>query len=610
MLSRRSVPFKVLTLCLTLLLSVTLYPGFQSVQAAASGPPGAVVLNHTHWNNDGNYKIEMNMWWGNNGSSWKLYENGKLIHEEGLKDNSPQAQYAFKEFTKKAGGTFKYQAELINSHGITESNEVIVKVPGEGEIPEDDETPTVPQNLRLEGKSDQTVSLKWDASTDQVGVTGYEVYRNDVRIATVQTTSYRDTGLTPGIEYTYYVKAFDAAGNISEPSNRLVVTTSEGGGGDPGQSGRKVIAYYPGWATYDRNYQVADIDAEKVTHINYAFANIANGEVVVGDVYADTDKAFPGDCWEPGCKRGNFNQLNKLKQKHPHLKTLISVGGWTWSNNFSDVALTDASRTKFADSAVRFIREWGFDGVDLDWEYPVEGGLVDGRPEDKRNFTLLLQKVRQKLDEAGKQDGKEYLLTIASGANPNYVKNTELDQVQAQLDWINIMTYDFHGGWENVSGNNAPLYFDPKDPSPGATSFYVDAAVEGHLKAGVPKDKLILGIPFYGRGWTGCDGTDHGLYQSCSGPSEGTWEAGVFDFSHLEKDYINKNGYTRHWNDQAKVPYLYNPANKTFISYDDVESIGYKTDYIKSKGLAGAMFWELSSDRNGTLLNKVYNDFK
>ncbi len=225
-----------------------------------------------------------------------------------------------------------------------------------------------------------------------------------------------------------------------------------------------MIAYYPGWATYDRNYQVADIDAEKVTHINYAFANIANGEVVVGDVYADTDKAFPGDCWEPGCKRGNFNQLNKLKQKHPHLKTLISVGGWTWSNNFSDVALTDASRTKFADSAVRFIREWGFDGVDLDWEYPVEGGLVDGRPEDKRNFTLLLKKVRQKLDEAGKQDGKEYLLTIASGANPNYVKNTELDQVQAQLDWINIMTYDFHGGWENVSGNNAPLYFDPIDP--------------------------------------------------------------------------------------------------------------------------------------------------
>lgn len=240
----------------------------------------------------------------------------------------------------------------------------------------------------------------------------------------------------------------------------------------------------------------------------------------------------------------------------------------------------------------------------------MEGGLVDGRPEDKRNFTLLLQKVRQKLDEAGKQDGKEYLLTIASGANPNYVKNTELDQVQAQLDWINIMTYDFHGGWENVSGNNAPLYFDPKDPSPGATSFYVDAAVEGHLKAGVPKNKLILGMPFYGRGWTGCDGTDHGLYQSCSGPSEGTWEAGVFDFSHLEKDYINKNGYTRHWNDQAKVPYLYNPANKTFISYDDVESIGYKTDYIKSKELAGAMFWELSSDRNGTLLNKVYNDFK
>lgn len=376
------------------------------------------------------------------------------------------------------------------------------------------------------------------------------------------------------------------------------------------QLDRKVIAYYPSWATHDRDFQVADIDGEKITHINYAFANIANGEVVVGDEYADTEKAFPGDCWEPGCKRGNFNQLNKLKEKHPHLKTLISVGGWTWSNNFSDAALTDASRNKFADSAVRFIREWGFDGVDLDWEYPVAGGEVDGRPEDKQNFTLLLQKVRQKLDEAGNQDGKKYLLTIASGASPDYVKNTELDQVQAQLDWINIMTYDFHGGWESTSGNNAPLYLDPKDPSPNANSFHVDAAVEGHLNAGVPKDKLVLGMPFYGRGWTGCGGADHGLYQNCSGPSEGTWEEGVFDFSHLEKDYIDKNGYTRHWNDQAKVPYLYNPTTQTFISYDDMESIGYKTDYIKSKGLAGAMFWELSSDRNGTLLNKVYNDFK
>ncbi|OYD10005.1 glycoside hydrolase family 18 protein [Paludifilum halophilum] len=398
------------------------------------------------------------------------------------------------------------------------------------------------------------------------------------------------------------VKAGDAAGNTSDAGESLTVQTD---------SEHKVIAYYPGWATYDRDYQVADIDASKVTHINYAFANISGGEVVLGDPYADTDKFFPGDCWEPGCKRGNFNQLNKLKQEHPHLKTLISVGGWTWSGNFSDVAMTEASRTKFAESAVDFIREWGFDGVDLDWEYPVDGGLEPGRPEDKQNFTLLMKKMRETLDQAGAEDGKDYLLTIASGASPDYVENTELDKVEDDLDWINIMTYDFHGGWEDESNNNAPLYRDPDDPSSHADNYYVDAAVQGHLDAGVPKDKLVLGMPFYGRGWDGCSSSNNGLYQSCSGPArEGTWEDGVFDYADLEENYINKNGYTRHWNDDAKVPYLYNPDTQTFITYDDEESIGYKTDYIKSKGLAGAMFWELASDRNGTLLNQVYNDLR
>lgn len=373
---------------------------------------------------------------------------------------------------------------------------------------------------------------------------------------------------------------------------------------------KKIVAYYPSWATYDRNYQVADIDAEKISHINYAFANIANGEIVLGDAYADTDKFFPGDCWDPGCKRGNFNQLQKLKAAHPHLKTLISVGGWTWSGGFSDAALTAASRTKFADSAVRFVRQYGFDGVDLDWEYPVGGGLNPGRPEDKQNFTLLLQKIREKLDAAGQQDGKRYLLTIASGASTSYVQNTELGKVKDYVDWINIMTYDFHGGWENVSGHNAPLYVDPSDPSSNKNDANVAAAVENHIRAGVPASKIVMGMPFYGRGWSGCRATGNGQYQSCTDTPAGTWEAGIFDFSDLENNYINKNGYTRYWNNTAKVPYLYNPSNGVYISYDDPESFGHKTNFIKTKGLAGAMFWEITGDRNGTLLNKLYNDLK
>nr|1ITX_A Chain A, Glycosyl Hydrolase [Niallia circulans] len=406
----------------------------------------------------------------------------------------------------------------------------------------------------------------------------------------------------------------------------------------------KIVGYYPSWAAYGRNYNVADIDPTKVTHINYAFAdicwngihgnpdpsgpnpvtwtcqneksqtiNVPNGTIVLGDPWIDTGKTFAGDTWDQPIA-GNINQLNKLKQTNPNLKTIISVGGWTWSNRFSDVAATAATREVFANSAVDFLRKYNFDGVDLDWEYPVSGGL-DGnskRPEDKQNYTLLLSKIREKLDAAGAVDGKKYLLTIASGASATYAANTELAKIAAIVDWINIMTYDFNGAWQKISAHNAPLNYDPAASAagvPDANTFNVAAGAQGHLDAGVPAAKLVLGVPFYGRGWDGCAQAGNGQYQTCTGGSSvGTWEAGSFDFYDLEANYINKNGYTRYWNDTAKVPYLYNASNKRFISYDDAESVGYKTAYIKSKGLGGAMFWELSGDRNKTLQNKLKAD--
>lgn len=406
----------------------------------------------------------------------------------------------------------------------------------------------------------------------------------------------------------------------------------------------KIVGYYPAWAAYGGNYNVTDIDPTKVTHINYAFAdicwngihgnpdpsgpnpvtwscqneksqtiNVPNGTIVLGDPWIDTGKQFAGDTWDQPYA-GNINQLNKLKQVNPNLKTIISIGGWTWSNRFSDVAATSATREVFANSAVDFLRKYNFDGVDLDWEYPVSGGL-DGnskRPEDKQNYTLLLSKIREKLDAAEAVDGKEYLLTIASGASPTYAANTELANIASIVDWINIMTYDFNGAWQKISAHNAPLNADPAAASagvPDSNTFNVATGAQGHLNAGVPAAKLVLGVPFYGRGWDGCAQANNGQYQTCSGGSSiGTWEAGSFDFYDLEANYINKNGYTRYWNDTAKVPFLYNASNKRFISYDDAESIGHKTAYIKSKGLGGAMFWELSGDRNKTLQNKLKSD--
>ena len=364
---------------------------------------------------------------------------------------------------------------------------------------------------------------------------------------------------------------------------------------------KKVIGYYPAWATYARNYQVADIPGNKISHINYAFANVANGKCVLGDSYADTDKAFAGDTWDADAKRGNFNQLQKLKAANPNLKTLISVGGWTWSANFSSAAATDASRKAFATSCVEFMKQYQFDGIDIDWEYPVSGGLQPGTAADKANYTALLAELKTQMNVKEALDSRDYYLTIAAPAGPGIIDNLEVSKVAATTDWINLMSYDFHGGWENVTGHNAPLAQSSADPAPAGLS--VTEAVDTYLARGLPADKMVLGVPFYGRGWTTNGTANAGLFQAGVGSGVGTWEAGVFDYTDIERNYLPK--MTRYWDDTAKVPYLYDPATKLFISYDDQQSIAAKAAYINSKGLGGAMIWELSGDRDEKLLDSL-----
>ncbi len=362
---------------------------------------------------------------------------------------------------------------------------------------------------------------------------------------------------------------------------------------------KRVIGYYAAWSIYARNYFVSDIPADKLTHINYAFANVSavigstGGECVLGDVYADTEYNYPGDNQSESL-RGNFKQLNKLKQQHPQLKTLLSIGGWTWSGNFSAAALTTASRQRFAQSCVQMMGQYGFDGLDIDWEYPVSGGLMPGRAEDKQNYTLLLAELRTQLNAKASQDGRAYLLTIAAPAGPTTLVNLELAKIAQHLDWINLMTYDFHGGWENRTGFNAALYADPDDPTAQSDLLNVDATAKAYLAAGIPPDKLVIGVPFYGRGWSGVTNVNKGLYQSASGVPQGTWEAGMFDYHDLKQNYLPT--YTRSWNFAARVPWLYNPDTRIMISYDDPESLAQKIDYVKNKGLGGVMIWELSGD--------------
>ena len=221
----------------------------------------------------------------------------------------------------------------------------------------------------------------------------------------------------------------------------------------------RVVGYFAEWGIYQRKYLVTDIPAAKLTHVNYAFARIVDGKCAIVDAYAAVDRAYPGDKWDPGEKRGNFKQLTLLRKKHPHLKTLISVGGWTLSGPFSDTALTEQSRQKFAASCVAFMLEHGFDGVDVDWEYPGGGGLESNktRPEDGRNFSSLLAELRRLLDQQGVKDKRKYLLTIAAPAGPGTYKHIEIDKIHRHLDWINLMTYDFHGSWSELTNFSAPL---------------------------------------------------------------------------------------------------------------------------------------------------------
>ncbi|MFC5530141.1 glycosyl hydrolase family 18 protein [Cohnella yongneupensis] len=359
----------------------------------------------------------------------------------------------------------------------------------------------------------------------------------------------------------------------------------------PAESPYKIVGYYPSWGL-SLKHPLTEQQVSKLSHLNYAFANVSGGQVVLGDPATDVE---------------NFKQLKNAKIANPNLRTLISVGGWGWSGGFSDASYSASARSKFAASAVAFIRKYGFDGVDLDWEFPVADGMSTNtmRPDDKHNFTLLLQEIRKQLDSAEKLDGRGYLLTIAAGAFPSYVNNVELAALSGIVDWMNLMTYDFHGDWDHASGLLASLYADSKSPRGQQATDNINAVIDLYVKAGVPAKKLVLGIPFYGRSWTSCDATNNGLYQACDGPTRKMY--GYDDLK--QQGWINGNGFVRYWNSEAKAPYLYKKTTGTFVSYEDAESIGYKTDYLKARGLGGAMVWELTQDDgNNTLLNKLSGD--
>jgi chitinase len=248
---------------------------------------------------------------------------------------------------------------------------------------------------------------------------------------------------------------------------------------------------------------------------------------------------------------------------------------------------------------------YGFDGLDIDWEYPVGGGLGSNinRPEDKTNYTLLLQELRSQLDASN----PNYRLTIAAPAGPTTIQNMDLPDLAVPLDWINLMTYDFEGSWSPATGFNAPMSA-PAGATGNAALANTEGAIQTYLAAGVPPQKIVMGLPFYGRGFAGVGDTNSGLGQPFSGVPSGTWEAGMFDYHDLVTNYISNAAYTRYFDNDTLVPWLHSSSLQVMISYDDAESFGHKLDYIIDNSLGGAMFWELSGDTATRTMNQQLAD--
>lgn len=350
-----------------------------------------------------------------------------------------------------------------------------------------------------------------------------------------------------------------------------------------------VVGYVAGF----RDYDFSKIDARKLTHINYAFANIIDGRVMFGEDLTDDTQRNIDD----------INTLTDLREVNPDLKILVSVGGWGWSGNFSDAALTDSTRERFARSAVDFIIEHELDGIDLDWEYPNHPGAGNVyRPDDVHNFTLLLRCLREHLDSLSSEQLRDegYLLTIATGADSTYVANTELGKVSEYTDFINIMTYDFHSGLTSQAGHNSNLHQSEYDANNGDAT---DRSVNMHIAAGVPPSKINVGVPFYGRMWKGVEPVKTGLYR----------QARTTGMSISYKNVINaasEPGFEMMYDSSAAAPYLWNEKDSVFITYDNEASLAEKMKYVKSAGLGGVMFWEYSEDIDGRLLNALIDELK
>lgn len=367
------------------------------------------------------------------------------------------------------------------------------------------------------------------------------------------------------ISFLFYIEALAIAPPSKKPKTKPVIIGYVGG--------------FRGLIATD------SLDVWRLSHINYAFVDIKDNRAWLHNEATDTI---------------NLRRLSELKKINPDLKILISIGGWSWSKNFSDAVLTDTSTQNFASSAVAIVSNYNLDGVDIDWEYP--GMIGDSnvyRPEDKEHYTVLFKKLREGLDSLSTTTHMKYYVTTAVGGSQAYIDHTEMDKVQQYADYINIMSYDYKGGSDAISGHHTNLYNSSGDQQEHSA----DRSIDAFIAAGVPPGKIVIGIAFYGKGWQMESTDNRGLFRKTLKPARGG------GFTYLRDSLINKNGFKQYWDSKAKAPYLFNRERKVFITYDNEKSVKQKCKYVKRHDLAGAMFWEYLSDKKEYLLTVIADKF-
>ncbi|GAA1783635.1 glycosyl hydrolase family 18 protein [Streptomonospora arabica] len=399
------------------------------------------------------------------------------------------------------------------------------------------------------------------------------------------------------------------------------------------------VGYFTQWGAADRGYLVEDLvasgQAERLTHLNYAFANLdedgrcfMSDEEGRGDAYADYGRAYSaaesvdGVADTPGQRlRGSFNQLRELKERYPGLRVSIAIGGWAWSDHFSDAALPENREAAVESCVDMFLRgdlprlngaggkgsaAGLFDGIDLDWEWPATPGEPGNavRPEDRENFTALVREFRDRLDALERRNGREYDLTAFVPANTGAIEaGYEVDELAEEFTFMNVQGYDFTGAWSPTTGHQSNVRVPDGDPSAAPRSY--ETVVQEYLDRGAEPGKLVMGVPFYGRGWTGVQpgARGDGLWSEAGGAAPGEWEAGFNDYEVL-KEYAEMDGFELYRDERAGTAWLYDGTE--FWNFDDPEAVAQKAAWAREAGLSGVMAWSLDGDDDrGSLLEAV-----